>query len=378
MNSFRSLRWVLMLTLPVLIAACSKSGDQKTADESEEDFITSVRQEATQVSTAESVAPAPQAVGTPKIELQTTAYDMGIVPGNAIAIQKMKVFNRGDAPLKIDRISTSCGCTTGEMEQLLIAAGGEGNLIIRVDPKKIPGFYANKVLTVYSNDPVNPNPTINVVTHVQPEVEFEPETLDIGRVELGAGLKTTVRLRQLQDAPLEVSSVVFQRDPPFLRASSVLVPEAEWRTPGKREYLITVDVLAEAPAQEYDEWIILSTNLERTAQLPYKFKGVVVGPYDLAPRSIALRAVEPGQVRTDVLMLTGKEEVKIIEVANSNTSVKVSHRAGDKPTIVAFDVIVPERTPTPSLRDTWKIVFEMGGKRYEDSVPVIIILAREN
>ncbi len=376
MKSINRFACTLLFALPALLAACApKSGDATTADQSEADFVDSVRQAA---APAPAQTPALTPAGAvPKIELQTDAYDMGVVPSDAIAVQKMKVFNRGAAPLKIEKITTTCGCTTGEMEQSLIPAGGESDLIIRVDPKKIPGFYSNKVLTIYTNDPVTPHSTVNVVTQVQPEVEFDPEQLDIGRIDLGTGLKITARLRQLQDAPLEVSGAVFQRDSPFLRASSALVPEAEWRTPGKREYLLTVEVLADAPADAYDEWIIVSTNLTRTAQLPYKFKGAVVGPYEITPRTVALRAVEPGQPRTDVLTLTGKQDVKIVEVTNTNGSVKVSHRATDKPTLVTFDVVVPTRTPTPSLRDTWKIIFEMDGKRYEDSIPVILILASE-
>ena len=50
---------------------------------------------------------------------------------------------------------------------------------------------------------------------------------------------------------------------------------------------------------------------------------------------------------------------------------------GRVPLVVVFDVTVPERPATPSLRDTWKIMFSTGDKRYEESIPVVLILSRE-
>ncbi len=381
MMRFRFLPFFPALAILCALGACSSKTESDkasggNASASEDAFLAEVRKEAAKSPAGPGAAPA--AAGLPKIELQTTAYDMGVVPSTEIAVQKMKVFNRGQAPLKIERVSTSCGCTTGEMEQSLIPPGGESNLIIRVDPKKIPGFFASKVLTVHSNDAANPHPTIDVVTHVQPEVEFDPEVLDFGSVELGQSAKASARVRQMQDAPLELTSAVFQRDPPYLKVTQTLAPEAEWRTPGKREYVIDVEILPTAPTGPYDEWIILSTNLTRIAQLPLKFKGTIVGPYELAPRTVAVRGVTPGTPMTGVLTLTGKQDLRVLEVANSNTAVKVTHRPGEKPNTVTFDFTVPERTASPSLRDTWKIVFEVAGQRHEESVPAVIILTREN
>jgi hypothetical protein len=383
MKRFKIVPLLLALAVPIWLSGCSPKTDGEktsgtlTADQTEDAFLADVRNEASKVPAGAGTGVA-SALGQPKIELQTTAYDMGVVPSTEIAVRKMKIFNRGEAPLKIDRIATSCGCTTGEMEQSLIPPGGEANLVIRVDPKRIPGFYANKALTVHNNDPANPHPVINVVTHVEPEVEIDPEILDFGTVQLGESAKATVRVRQMQDAPFELSGAVFQRDPPFLHVTQALAPETEWRRPGKREYVITVDILPSAPSGPYDEWVILSTNLTRMQQMPLKFKGIVVGPYEFVPRTVTMRGVAPGTPLTHVLTLTGKQDLRVIEVTNSNTAVQITHGPGEKPNTVTFGFTVPQRTPSPSLRDTWKIVFEVAGQRHEESVPVVIILTRQN
>ncbi len=373
----------VLVTLPLALTACTKpAGSTESATPSaaatadpEEDFLAGVRKESGTELAADAKAVVP---GVPKIELQTNHYDMGIIPGTEIAVQSMKIYNRGSAPLKISRVQTSCGCTTGEMENTLIPPGGESRLIIRVDPKKIAGFQTTKILTIHNTDPENPNPTIDVTTTVAPELEVDPEVMDFGQIPMGQAFKHTLRVRQLQDAPLEVSGAAFQRDLPFLKSSFAPVPESEWRTPGKHEYTVTVEVSADAPAGELNELFIISSNVPRMPQFSMRLKGTIVGPFTFTPATVTLRGAQTGAPIQNVLSLTGKEAVKILEVANSNPAIQVAHRPGTDPNTVLFDLTVPQPSTSLTLRDTWRIVFETGGVREEQQIPVVVVLAREN
>lgn len=375
MKLMRAFVLPVVLALPFVLAACSKPTETaESAVDPEEAFLADVRK----VSGAESVADDSTPQGLPKIELQTTHHDMGVVPGNEIAVQSVKIFNRGTAPLKISRVQTSCGCTSGEMEQNIIPPNGEGRLIIKVDPKKIPGFQTTKVLTIHNNDPLNPNPTMDVTTTVAPEMEVAPDVIDFDEIPAGQGFKHSIRVRQLQEAPLELTGAAFQKDLPFLSSSFTPVPEAEWRTPGKREFTVNVELSPDAPAGDLNEWFIISSNVARMPQFSMRFKGSVVGPYRFVPATITLRGAKTGIPIENVLSLVGKEAVTILEVANSNPAIQVTHRVGQDPKSVLFDLTIPQPSTSLTLRDTWRIVFETGGKREEKQVPVVIVLAREN
>lgn len=61
------------------------------------------------------------------------------------------VTNTGNAPLVIQNIVTSCGCTTPEWTKEPIPAGGSGKVTAIYDPKGRGGEKFTKSLTVYSN-----------------------------------------------------------------------------------------------------------------------------------------------------------------------------------------------------------------------------------
>jgi hypothetical protein len=60
------------------------------------------------------------------------------------------VTNKGNAPLVIQNIVASCGCTTPEWTKTPIPAGGKGKITAIYDPVNRPGPF-NKTLSVYTN-----------------------------------------------------------------------------------------------------------------------------------------------------------------------------------------------------------------------------------
>jgi hypothetical protein len=60
-------------------------------------------------------------------------YDMGTVVKGEHAVADLVVSNRGDGPLTVLGVATSCGCTTATLDPMVIPAGGEGRLRIEYD-----------------------------------------------------------------------------------------------------------------------------------------------------------------------------------------------------------------------------------------------------
>lgn len=68
----------------------------------------------------------------PDIDVVNT-HDFGIVDKGKVAVVNLPVRNLGNAPLKVEGISTSCGCTTAKLSSMVIPPGGEANLRIEYD-----------------------------------------------------------------------------------------------------------------------------------------------------------------------------------------------------------------------------------------------------
>jgi hypothetical protein len=55
----------------------------------------------------------------------------------------------------------------------------------------------------------------------------------------------------------------------------------------------------------------------------------------------------------------------------------VSFRATEQANSYAFSFTVPQRTPARVVRDTWTITLDVDGEQHVQSVPVSIILSKE-
>ena len=58
------------------------------------------------------------------LSLKEEAYDFGTIPQGKPVYYFFTVANNGTAPLKLDNVQASCGCTTPEWNKEPIAAGG--------------------------------------------------------------------------------------------------------------------------------------------------------------------------------------------------------------------------------------------------------------
>ncbi|HBB33235.1 MAG TPA: hypothetical protein DDZ80_06645 [Cyanobacteria bacterium UBA8803] len=66
-------------------------------------------------------------LSSPDIEVVST-YNLGTVSKGQIAVANLPVQNLGNAPLKVEAVSTSCGCTTAKLSPMTIPSGGKAIL----------------------------------------------------------------------------------------------------------------------------------------------------------------------------------------------------------------------------------------------------------
>ncbi len=151
---------VLMFGAVAFLGGCgSEEASEDPSVDPEEAFLEEVRTEiASELKSSSEAGVIQDGKELPKIEVESDRFEMGVIANDKIAHAEMKVYNRGTVPLRISKVSTSCGCTTGNMRNDVIPPGETGYLEIHVDPAKIPGYFAAKTLTLFSNDPLNSQP----------------------------------------------------------------------------------------------------------------------------------------------------------------------------------------------------------------------------
>lgn len=315
----------------------------------------------------------------PRIELETLDYDIGVIPNDRNGEGRIKVYNRGGAPLKISGISTSCGCTQGKMSVDVIPPGGEAYINVTVDPFRIPLFDSTKTLTVSSNDPTNGGKaSVKVTAKVTPEIAWEPESLDFGDVDKGQSSALTVRVRQVGGEKFELLNVEGSDRGRFLEASYSKVPESDWRAPGRPEYDVMLKVKPNAPAGPRRVAVSLTTNLRRLKRVVYSVAMNIVGVYSLDPQTVTLRSIDAGERIESVLTLSSKLPMELLSAESGNDSLKMSYREGDLPNTYVFDVQVAEEPGARLQQDVWTLKMKVDGKEFTETVKVLGVLTKES
>ncbi len=91
------------------------------------------------------------AFSQPIFKLSTKEHDFGTIKeADGRKTYDFVVINEGNAPLVIQNIVASCGCTTPEWTKTPIPGGGKGKITAIFDPIGRPGPF-NKTLSVYTN-----------------------------------------------------------------------------------------------------------------------------------------------------------------------------------------------------------------------------------
>ncbi|HFA48225.1 MAG TPA: DUF1573 domain-containing protein [Bacteroidetes bacterium] len=87
---------------------------------------------------------------SPTVEwLSPTTHDFGdIRQGKPVSVE-FKFKNTGEAPMTIDNVRTTCGCTSPDWDQEVIPPGGDGLIKIEFSAKK-PGYFYKKITVFFS------------------------------------------------------------------------------------------------------------------------------------------------------------------------------------------------------------------------------------
>lgn len=161
----------------------------------------------------------------PVITFSNAKYDFGQITEEGGPVSNVFEFtNTGNAPLVIQRVTASCGCTTPDWTRTPIEPGQKGKVTATYNPMGRPGVFS-KVVTVYSNASnemeqliingnVTPKPTtattsgssngfpVNVGT-----LGLNEKSIHFGNVNKGTAVSRTLAIKNNSSAQMAVALV---------------------------------------------------------------------------------------------------------------------------------------------------------------------------
>ena len=112
----------------------------------------------------------------PKINFSSTHYDFGKIRGDKKVSHYFVVTNKGQAPLNITRLNSSCGCTSTVVGKWTLAPNEITNVEVILDPAGLCSTL-KKSVQVVSNDPSHPITTLTFSAEVLREVMASTNTI---------------------------------------------------------------------------------------------------------------------------------------------------------------------------------------------------------
>ncbi len=118
-----------------------------------------------------------------KVVFDKKVHDFGPIKDGAVVEARFEFRNEGDAPLVIERVDTSCGCTAAVLSERNIAPGKKGVLKATFDSRGYQGP-VTKYIFVTTNDPQAPRAELQIKADVRgepgPKIELDNYNLDLG------------------------------------------------------------------------------------------------------------------------------------------------------------------------------------------------------
>jgi hypothetical protein len=192
----------------------------------------------------------------PKIVFDQLNHDFGgFVESAGLQTYSFEFTNKGNAPLILNSVNASCGCTTPEWTRQPVAPNGRGLIKVTYNPANRPGSF-NKSITVFSNAENN-----NVVLTISGSVlekeksvaELYPREIGVLRAELNHISFPTLKNNETKTETLDLVNdtenpvaVTFKVVPDFIKATiePSTVPAKKNNIPGKSKLTVVFDAKA--------------------------------------------------------------------------------------------------------------------------------------
>lgn len=156
-----------------------------------------------QVSFAKNVDSSQGPDKAPTIFVKDTAYKFDTVLDGEKVFHTFVIENRGGAPLKIEKIKSTCGCTSTKYTDGEIAPGDRGEVTIEVDTKGDGGKTITQSATVFSNDPKSKGVKLKMIGKVAAFADVSPKTIKLFGAP-GEEIRAVVEIVPSKDYPFHI------------------------------------------------------------------------------------------------------------------------------------------------------------------------------
>lgn len=221
------------------------------------------------------------------IAVTPARLQLGRLPQHQVVEREIRIENRGDAPLEISEVYTSCPCTEIALAASTVAPGGSTVLAVTFHSRDLSGEN-NKTIEISSNDPDASFLEVPLLAFVAAPILVTPSdrNLDFGKVERGETPRVEAALRAEDGGALTLALGTVDAT----RFAAEILPGAE-----PAAATLAVSLKPDAVAGPFREVLRVETGDARLPVLDFTLLGSVRGDLATKPGRLNFRFVTPGQ-----------------------------------------------------------------------------------
>jgi hypothetical protein len=295
------------------------------------------------------------AAGAPKIEFDRVVYDFGKTSQVETVTGVFKFKNAGDALLKLQPPTTTCGCTVAELKPDSLAPGATGELAFTFNLGLVKAVLEKRI-SVKSNDPLTPDVSLVIKADYTPLYDVNPMTL-APRLEFGmndTALFTTIT--RTDGKPLLLGQLVTSK--PWI--SATVQPAASTNATNAS---IRIAIKRDGSPRRFNEYVHIyaAGQTNRPVSSIYVY-GQIMGEVSLTPEALywsITDGAKPDAARPESVVLRRvtirAANGKALEVKNPQSTVKglkvevVPKEAGKVYELVVRLEVAPEATASGNV-----------------------------
>ena len=142
-----------------------------------------------------------------RAKFKEETWDFGKIKQGEMLAHEFVFVNEGDAPLVIERVSTSCGCTAALASEDKIPPGKEGRIKASFDTRGYSGSVV-KYVYVESNDAAGGRRELKLTAEIevppQPRIELDRYNIDLGLILEGEPAAARFKVRNIGELELTI------------------------------------------------------------------------------------------------------------------------------------------------------------------------------
>jgi hypothetical protein len=226
----------------------------------------------------------------PKIAFEKSVYDFGRISQPQSVNGVFAFQNTGDAPLILEKPTTSCGCAVASVEPESVPPGQKGEIRFTLDMPSVRSVL-NKHIIVTSNDPKNPRIELTIKAEYVPVFEINPILVHV-KLRQDQTTNVVFRLNRTDGKPLNLTSI--RPSKPWINARLDTTEKS-----GATAATVRIEVKAAGEPRHFSEYVRLFADGSEEPVLSAVLMGQIVGDVILTPESLSWNLTDAHKVGTE-------------------------------------------------------------------------------